>query len=166
MNHFQQNFSKKITRLYIKLEKLNPGLRSKLQTILDNGGVRHLHVRLARHPTIKEKRELANLGINLHGHLGSQVWRATLTNKQALTYDKPASVKSKPTLGLLRAMHEIQPKQKVTPLLLDKGVFPKHRHPDGSIEVRVGFYGDVSVKTLDRTLCTPSARVGQNSLIA
>lgn len=141
-----------------KLIPIDPDLRKKLRKVLKAGGTRHVLAQFSRYLTIKEKRALAKLGIEVRGHLGSFIWRVTLADAQTLGFTNPSAAKAQPVLGLLRALSEIQPHRKITPRLLKEGVFPKHRHEDGTVEVHVGFYRDVSVKAVDRALRRQRAR--------
>ncbi len=138
-----------------------PGISQKLRDSLDvqlkEGEARHLFLQLHRHLDDKEKAVLAKQGVNLLAYIGSYTWYATVTHPQALEFTSATVIRQAPILETLRWMGKIKVEDKIEPKIRQKGVGDYNRNPDGTVDIVVIFFSDITSDNIKKLI----SRYGQ-----
>ena len=151
---FAQQKNEKEYRITLKSRTFTPQpgikslLRDSLVVQLERGEKRHVYLQLKKHLTLEERTELEKQGIKLLSYIGSYTWYTTVTNRRALEFTSPDTVKRIPILGTTRWIGEIQSKDKISSKILKEGVGKYNRNPDGTVDVVILFFSDVSMNNI------------------
>ncbi len=124
----------------------SPGIQKGLTALSGAPGERkHMLIQFERIPTQQERKALEAAGIKLLSYVPHKAWFASV-RKEATTHDLSTAP--------VRWIGEIQPADKISPALRERGVGAWAVNPDGTVNLQVHFFADVDQETALRLLET------------
>lgn len=103
----------------------------------------HILLQFKHTPTRSERLALQARGVKLLAHVGGNAWHASLTDSTPLSFIKPITRTKYPVLNTIRWIGQLEPEDKIHPVLRESGPGPWATNADGTIKVSVDFYTDV-----------------------
>jgi alpha-tubulin suppressor-like RCC1 family protein len=117
----------------------------------------HILLQLTRALDAKTKERLKTYGVELLEYIPNNTWKAKI----------PAnSVQQVKALDFVNAMGTIEPVDKFSVHVLEKGFSPYSHNPDGTITIMVSFHRDVSFERAREILSEVSGSTGQEDFIS
>ena len=126
---------------------------SKLEkSITQEKKMPHIIIQFKKTPTRKEREHLKARGISLLSPIGGNAWLSALSDKNTLLFMTPEVVDKYPILGLIRSIGEILPEDKIDIKIFKYGIGSYAKNPDGTVNIIVKFFKDVSERQASRIL--------------
>ena len=107
------------SRRFIPTAGITAAAKAKIEAIPQRA---HVLIQLERIPTIKERKEFEAKGIKLLSYIPNKAWFASIPS------DKASEIA---TLSNVRAIGEILPEDKISPMVRERGILSRieHRFP-------------------------------------
>ena len=127
------------SRRFIPAKGISAAARTKIEAIPKRA---HVLIQLEQIPTIKERKELEAKGIKLLSYIPNKAWFASIPS------DKASEIAA---LSNVRSICEILPEDKISPVIRG-GVDTINTNADGTVNLAVAFFGDVSLANAAKTV--------------
>lgn len=121
------------SRHFIPAKGITDETKAKIESIPD---ISHVLIQLNHVPTIKEREELNAKGIKLLSYIPKKAWFASIPS------DKSEEIAA---LSNVRAISEITTEDKISPIIRERGVGNHAINEDGTVNLIVMYYKDVSL---------------------
>jgi hypothetical protein len=135
------------SRRFIPEQGMTAAAKAKIEAVPQRA---HVLIQLEHIPTIKERKELEAKGIKLLSYIPNKAWFASIPS------DKANEIAS---LSGVRAISEILPEDKISPIVREKGVSRHATNEDGSVNLVIMFHKDVPLSEANEIISSHNGRV-------